>query len=150
VSRLTWDDLLIQDISPDQFRDWLSPWHGVVTGRVAPAFVSKFGFWFLRRPEGHVEVLDVFAGQLERVADSYDDLIRQANEQRWQEAFLFSELVYELHRADKVPGMGQCYAIVPHPVLGGPNPANGDAIDPQLVMVMDMPLWQSICAQLLT
>jgi hypothetical protein len=49
MSRLTWDDLLVQDITPEQFRDWLSPWTGVVTGRVAPAFMSKFGFWFLRR-----------------------------------------------------------------------------------------------------
>ena len=49
MSRLTWDDLLIQEITPEQFRDWLSPWTGVVTRRVAPAFMSKFGFWFLRR-----------------------------------------------------------------------------------------------------
>ncbi len=97
-----------------------------------------------------MEILDVFTGQLNRVADSYDELIRQANEQRWQEAFLFSELVYKLHQAGKAPGMGQCFAIVPHPTLGGPNPSNGDAIDLQLVMVMEMPVWQSICAQLLT
>ena len=35
MSRLTWNDLLIQDITADQFRQWLSPWAGVVGGRVA-------------------------------------------------------------------------------------------------------------------
>jgi hypothetical protein len=147
MSRLTWDDLLIQDITSEQFRDWLSPWAAVVTGRVAPAFMSKFGFWFLRRPEGHVEMLDVFRGQVERMADTYDDFIREVNEQWWHEAYLFSELVFQLHQAGKVPGAGQCYALAPHPALGGPNPSAGDAIDPKFVMVTDVIVWQSICAQ---
>ena len=111
MSRLTWDDLLLQDITPEQFRDWISPWTGVVNGRVAPAFMSKFGFWFLRRPEGHVEMLDVFTGQVERMADTYDDFIREVNEQWWHETYLFSELVFQLHQANKVPGPGQCYAL---------------------------------------
>src|SRR5689334_8679016 len=97
MSRLTWADLLIEDITPDQFRDWLAPWSGVVTGRVAPAFLSKFGFWFLRRPEGHVEMLDVFTGRLQRVADGQDEFVRDVNEQWWQEAYLLSELVFQLH-----------------------------------------------------
>jgi hypothetical protein len=147
MSRLTWADLLIDDITPEQFRIWLSPWSGLVSGRVAPAFVSKFGTWFLRRPEGHVEMLDVFTGRLVRAADSYEQLMAEVNEQWWQEAYLFSELIYQLHQADKTPGPGQCYALAPHPALGGPNPANGDVIDPRFVLVLDMVIWQSICAQ---
>ena len=146
MPRLTWGDLLIQDITADQFRDWLSPWTGVVTGRVAPAFMSKFGFWFLRRPEGHVEMLDVFTGRLEPIADSYEDFIREVNEQWWQETYLFSESVFEFHQAEKIPGPGQCYALAPHPALGGPNPSVGDAIDPKFVSVADVSVWQSICA----
>jgi hypothetical protein len=145
--RLTWDDLLIQHITPEQFRDWISPWAGMVNGRAAPAFLSKFGSWFLRRPKGHVEMLDVLTGQLDRIAESYEEFIRLVNEQSWQESYLFSELVYLLHQADKVPGPGQCYALAPHPALGGPNPANGDKIDPKFVMVTDVIVWQSICAQ---
>lgn len=149
MSRLTWDDLMIQDISPDQFREWIAPWAGVVTGLVSPAFMSKFGCWFLRRPEGHVDMLDVFTGQIERMADSYEAFVREVNEQWWHETHLLTELVYQLHQAGKVPGPGQCYALAPHPVLGGPNPANGDAIDPKFVMIMDVVVWQSICAQVL-
>ena len=147
MSRLTWDELLVQDIAPEQFRDWLSPWTSIVTGRVAPAFMSKFGFWFLRRPEGQVEMLDVFTGHLERLADTYEDFIGQVNEPWWHEAYLFSELVYQLHQANKVPGPSECYALAPHPALGGPNPSAGDAIEPKFVTVMNVNVWQSICAQ---
>ena len=147
MSKLTWDDLVIQDISPEQFRDWFSPWNGVVTGRVAPAFMSKFGLWFLRRPEGHVEILDVISGELSRIADSYEDFIKEVNQQWWQETLLFSKLVLQLHQEEKIPGPGQCYALAPHPALGGPNPFAGDAIDPSFVMVTDIIVWQSFCAQ---
>mgnify|MGYP006969391880 CR=1 FL=1 len=145
--RLAWADLLIENIGPNQFRDWIAPWSGVVGGRMAPAFMNKFGSWFLRRPEGQVEMLDVFTGQLKRAADTYDAFVREVNEQWWQETYLLSELVYQLHEAGKVSGPGQCYALAPHPALGGPNPANGDVVDPKFVLVTDIPVWQSICAQ---
>jgi len=147
MTRLTWDDLLVQDITPEQFRDWIAPWSGLVTGQVAPAFLSKFGFWFLRRPEGHVEVLDVFRGELDRVAESYDDFVREVNQVWWQEVYLLSKLVLELHQAGKVPGPGQCYALAPHPALGGPNPHGDTPVDPRFVLVTDILVWQSICAQ---
>ena len=147
MSRLTWDDLLIREITPEQFERWLVPWTGVVVGRVAPAFMSKFGFWFLRRPEGHVEMLDVFTGGVERVAESYELFMRDVNEQWWQERYLLSELVFQLHQAGKISGPGQCYALAPPPALGGPNPTNGQQVDPRFVMVMDIPVWQSLCAQ---
>ena len=147
MSRLTWSDLLIEDITPEQFRDWLAPWSGVLVGRVGPLFLNKFGFFFLRRPEGHIEMLDVFTGQLSRAADSHADFVRDVNEQWWQEVYLLSELVFQLHEVGKVPGSGQCYALCPHPALGGRNPANGEAVDPRFVTVMDVVIWQSLCAQ---
>jgi hypothetical protein len=149
MARLTWADLLIENITAEQFKDWISPWAGVVSGRVAPAYLNKFGSWFLRRPEGHVEMLDVFTGQLFRVADSYEEFMRNVNERAWQEEFLLSELVYELHLAGKIPGPAQCYLLAPHPAIGGPIPAKGNPIDTKFVMVGDIAVWQSICAQML-
>ena len=149
MSRLTWPDLLIEDVTPEQFRDWLAPWAGIVVGRAGPAFANKFGFLFLRRSEGRVEMLDVFTGHLTQVADTYEAFVREVNEPWWQEVYLLSEVVYQLHQAGKVPGPGQCYALCPHPALGSPDPANGEAIDPRFVMVMDMTVWQSLCAQAL-
>jgi hypothetical protein len=149
MSQLIWPDLIIDNVSPDQFRDWLAPWSRAITGRVALAFLSKFGSWFLRRPEGQVEMFDVLTGELIRVADTYDAFISEVNEQWWQETYLFSELVYRLHQAGKVPGPEQCYALAPHPALGGPNPNNNDSIEPEFVMVMDVIVWQRLCAQVL-
>jgi hypothetical protein len=145
--RLKWNDLLIQDITSEQFREWVLPWTGIVSGSVAPVFLSKFGCWFLHRPEGHVEMLDVFTGEMRRMADHYDDFVRQLNEQRWQETFLCSELVFQLHQAGKIPGAGECYALIPHPALGGPSPMAGGQVDSKFVMVMSVRIWQSICAQ---
>jgi hypothetical protein len=121
----------------------------LVGGRLAPEFLNKFGSWFLRRPEGHVEMLDVLTGTIDKVANSYEEFIGLVNEPGWQEVYLLSELVYELHQQGTVPGSGQCYALVPHPAIGGPNPATSDRIDPQFVMVMDIPVWQSLCSQFL-
>jgi hypothetical protein len=116
--RLTWADLLIEEIAPDDFGRWMGEWAGFIGGRVAPAFMSKFGTWFLRRPEGHVEMLDVFSGGVERMGDSYEAFVAEVNEPWWQEVYLLSELVFRLHEAGKVPGPGQCYALAPHPALG--------------------------------
>src|SRR5205823_7666897 len=126
---LTWADLIIENLTGEQLRQWIEPWAGVVGGSVAPAFLNKFGAWFLRRPEGHVEMLDVFTGTICRVADSYEGFAAEVNQQWWQSVYLISELVLRLHEASKVPGPGQCYALAPHPALGGPNPSNGDPVD---------------------
>jgi hypothetical protein len=146
---LTWADLLIEDITPEQFRRWMGEWVGFIEGEVAPAFLNKFGSRFLRRREGPVEMLDVLAGAVEPVPDSYDEFIARVNERGWQEQYLLSELVYELHEHGKVPGPGQCYALAPHPALGGPNPMLGQAVDPASVLVMDVGVWQRLCAQFL-
>ena len=89
----------------------------------------------------------MLTGRLDRVADGYDEFLREVNEQWWQEVYLLSELVCQLHAAGKVPGPGQCYALAPHPARGGPNPTNGDAVDPRFVLVVDVAVWQSTCAQ---
>jgi len=147
--RLTWADLLIEEITPEDFRRWIENWEGGVSGQIAPAFMNKFGTWFLRRPEGHVEMLDVFTGSVERLAETYEKFIAEVNERWWQEMYLLSELVFQLHQAGKVPGSGQCYALAAHPAFGGPNPMLGQPVDPRFVTIMDIGLWQSLSAQII-
>jgi hypothetical protein len=92
-------------------------------------------------------MLDVFTGQVSRVADNYDAFAAEVNDRAWQEVYLLSELVFKLHQEGKVAGTGQCYALVPHPAVGGPNPLAGDAVDTRFVMVMDIGVWQHLCVQ---
>jgi hypothetical protein len=145
--RLTWPDLLVENITPEECRRWIEPWSGLVSGRFAPVFLNKFGSWFLRRPEGHIDHLDVFLGTLTKIADSYEDFFAEVNEVWWQEHYLLSELVWLLHQQNKIPGAGQCYALAPHPALGGPNPMTGAQVDLRFVSVIDILVWLSICAE---
>jgi hypothetical protein len=63
----------------------------LVGGRLAPEFLNKFGSWFLRRPEGHVEMLDVLTGTIDKVANSYEEFIGLVNEPGWQEVYLLRQ-----------------------------------------------------------
>jgi len=147
VLKLTWNDLLVENVADADFEEWIAGWRGIVTGRVAVAFLNKFGVWFLRRPAGPVDMLDIFSGKIERVAESHEALVAAVNEQAWQEVYLLSKLVYQLHQAGKVPGPGECYGVAPPAPFGGRNPMVGDELNPRFVMVMQMSVWQSICAQ---
>jgi hypothetical protein len=79
-------------------------------------------------------------GQVQQATENYEVFVREVNEPWWQDVYLLSELVLQLHDAGKVPGPGQCYALIPHPALGGPNPTNGETIDSRFVQ-----LWTRWC-----
>ncbi len=139
-AKLTWDDLLIQSISHSDARTWLGYWSGMVRGRVAPVFMSKFGDWFLRRPDGGTDELSVIEGACFQVASTPDEFASLVNMPAWQELRLRSAQVAQLHGLGIIPGPGQCYAFAPHPVFAG-------RIDIDRVMLMDIGVWQHICAQ---
>jgi hypothetical protein len=40
-----------------------------------------------------------------------------------------------------------CYAIAPHPAVGGPDPWSQTPLETAAVMVMEAPVWLSICAE---
>jgi|SRR5581483_6608654 len=138
--KLTWDDLLIQHISPEDARAWIAPWSHLVTGPFAPVFMSKFGDWFLRRPDGSTDELSVIEGTLRRVAVTPDEFMANVNRVEWQEEHLLSFHVAQLHERGLIPGPGECYGFAPHPILTG-------RIDLNLARIMTMRVWQSIAAQ---
>lgn len=138
--QLTWNDLLIEDFTPEQADQWLSEWSWLVKGEVAPLFLSKFGDWFLRRPNGSTQLLDVLEGGLSTIAATPEEFQAQVNSREWQEERLLSALIYGFHEKGIIPGPGQCYALAPHPALVG-------KINPDSVIVMDILVWESICSQ---
>jgi hypothetical protein len=146
--KLTWDDLLIQDADPEEISASLAPWSFLIRAQVRPIFLNRFGSWFLQRRDESVDMLDVFDGSIEQVAESAAELGRLVNTVEWQEEYLLSLAVFDLHSAGLVAAGTQCYAI-PHPALGGRNPALGEEIEPRFTTVCDFEVWQSICRQAL-
>jgi hypothetical protein len=148
--RLGWSHLLIDRVDEGDFRRWISPWAGSVTGELGLAFLNMFGVWFLRRPAGPVEMLDVFSGKLEPLADTYEAFLQEVNDRSWQEMYLLSEVVFHLHDTGRIPGPGECYGLHPHPGPGGPNPMRGDPLDPDRIVILPVGEWQSRCAEALS
>lgn len=138
--KLTWDDLLIQKLPESDSRTWLGYWSHMIGGRVAPVFMSKFGDWFLRRPDGGTDELSIIEGTYTSVAATPAEFAQLVNTQEWQEKHLLSFQVWQLHERGLIPAEGQCYAFVPHPVLLG-------RIDVERAVLMDIGVWQHICAQ---
>jgi|SRR6185369_10371755 len=138
--QLTWDDLLIQNIGEPDTRTWLGYWSDRVNGNIAPVFMSKFGDWFLRRPNGSTDKLSVIEGTDSTIATTPEELSALVNTPPWQEEDLLSLQVRQLHDRGMIPNQGQCYAFAPHPVWSG-------RIDVEHVLAMDIGVWQHICAE---
>src|SRR6266576_5184488 len=107
--KLTWDDLLIQNITPEEAERWLGDWRFMVAGRVAPVSMSRFGDWLLRRPDGSTDELSVIEGTLTSVARTTEEFTAHISAQEWQEHHLLSYQVYQLHERGIIPGPRQCY-----------------------------------------
>jgi hypothetical protein len=140
--KLTWDDLLIQDLSASDTVKWRSPWAPLLNAKVAPIAMSKFGDWFLRRPDGSTVVLSVIEGTAAVIAATPEEYSSLLNTPEWQEEHLLSFQVYQLHGRGLIPGPGQCYALAPHPRISG-------WIDIDHATLMQIGAWQHICSQLL-
>src|SRR5262245_26522760 len=83
VTKLTWDDLFIQDAQID-FERIFSCWPQL-TGKVRPIGLSAFGDLFFERPDETVWMLDTFSGEVRRVAASQVEFSKLMNSQHWQE-----------------------------------------------------------------
>jgi hypothetical protein len=123
------------------------PWNGAIEGDIAPIFMNKFGSWFFRCPSGEVGMFDVLTGRVIMVSETQEQFIKEVNRAEWQEEFLLSKSVFLMNQAGKVLSENQCYAICPHPALGGINPSNREQLDPKFVLPMGVRVWQSICAE---
>src|SRR5438874_2389431 len=140
MAQLSWSDLIIESVATEDARAWLEIWAPWIQGPVAPLFMSKFGDWFLRRPDGGTDELSVIEGTYSSVASTPEEFASLVNSQAWQEQHLLSFQVAQLHERGIIPQAGQCYAFVPHPALLG-------RIDIERMMLMDIGVWQHICAQ---
>ena len=138
--KLTWDDLLIEDAGMDHAA-LLEDWRWLLTGRFSVVVGTKFGDWFIERPDGRVEMLDTIEGAVRPVASSREEFQILINTPALREEWLLCELVSTLHEKGIVPGPGQCYAFRIPPVLGG------EAVSDN-VALMDIKVWMSLGGQM--
>jgi Domain of unknown function (DUF1851) len=136
----TWADLLIDDSSLD-FSRLLRDWRWLLVGSFRVVVGSKFGDWFVERPGGAVEMLDMRSGKLNQVAASRGEFYELIRTREKQEEWLLSDLVMRLKEKGIVLGPGQCYAFSVPPIFGG-------TVDPDSVEVMDLAVWVSFCGQI--
>jgi hypothetical protein len=138
--KLTWDDLLIEDPTLD-FQRLLADWKWLLQGQYRVVAGTKFGDWFIERPNGAVEILDATDGSLRQLAESTAAFRASINTQARQEEWLLSLLVLSLHEKGVIPGPGQCYGFKIPLILGGKAITDN-------VQVMDLVVWVSLCGQL--
>jgi len=140
ATKLTWSDLLIEppELDPEILAHG---WAWLVKGRFRAIAATKFGDWFLERPDGCVQMLDAIEGTLEQVASSHAEFQGLINTREKQEEWLLPELVFTLHEKGIVPARGECYSFKLRLVLGGKAVSDN-------VEVCALTLWVSISGQL--
>src|SRR5579859_515585 len=79
---------------------YTSNWVG---GRVSPVFMSKFGDWFLRLPDGGTHELSVLEVTHTAIAATAEEFSALVNSPGWQEEHLLSVLVQQLHERGLLP-----------------------------------------------
>jgi len=138
--KLTWADLIVDHVTPDEAAAWLGDWQWLGLGRIAPIFLSRFGNWFFRRDDGSICMLEVTEAVVDQIAPDFGTFQASMNTQEWQEQYLYSALVLKYRRQGLVALGRQAIGFAPHPALV-------DSLDKCEAMVFDMGVWQSICGQ---
>ena len=137
--KLGWSDLLIEDVRG--VHALLGDWSWLISGPFAVVAGTKFGDWFLERPDGSTHLLDAIEGELRQVASSAQEFRELINTPPMQEEWLLSELVLTLHEQGLIPRAHECYAFTRPLILGGKAVSSN-------VQLMDLAVWVSLCGQL--
>jgi hypothetical protein len=137
---LSWDDLIVNHLTAEEIKAWLGDWEWFGMGQIAPVFLSRFGNWFFRCPDGSVHMLDVCSAEIGFIAPDFEHFQRLVNTQDWQEKFLYSALLLKYRRQGLVARGRDAIGFTPPPVFV-------KSLDDCKPMVLDMHVWQSICGQ---
>ncbi len=147
-------DLLIDADAYPEIADWFAVWDAILPAGLAgeprtPLFASRFGTLFYARPDGSCHMLDVFFGEVQELAPDAATLALFLREPAWQETYLLAASVRALAAAGTVAHGTECYAIAPHPAVGGPDPWAETVLDPAAIMVLEGARWQEQCVDFL-
>ncbi len=150
----TLGDLTIDAAEHPEIADWYAVWesllpHGLAGEARTALFASRFGTLFYARADGSCHMLDVFFGEVQELAPDPSTLREFLRESSWQETYLLAASVRALAAAGIVARGTECYAIAPHPAVGGPDPWAEPVLDPTSIMVLEGARWQELCVDFL-
>jgi Domain of unknown function (DUF1851) len=94
-------------------------WEWLLPADVTVWLMNRFGDLFLILPDGSVQMLDIGAGLLTKMAESKDEFARLIDEDSNADDWLMIPLVDRLVVAGIHLQPGQCYSLLIPPVLGG-------------------------------
>ena len=148
------DGLTIDAAAFPVIADWIAVWdtllpHSLAGEMRTPLFASRFGTLFYALPDGSCHMLDVFFGEVQELAPDIASLCEFVHNPAWQETYLLAASVRALAAAGKVARGTECYAIAPHPAVGGPDPWAEEVLDPAAIMVLEGGPWQALCVDFL-
>lgn len=147
-------DLLIDAAEHPEIADWWAVWERLlpaplVASKPTLLFASRFGTLFFTRPGAGCQMLDVFFGEVQELAPDRETLGEFLAEPTWRETYLLAATVRALAASGVVARGTECYAIAPHPAVGGPDPWAEAVLDPAAIMVLEGARWQEQCGQFL-
>lgn len=148
------EDLAIAVAAHPEVADWFAVWDTLLPRRLAgeprtALFASRFGTLFYARPDGSCHMLDVFFGEVQELAPDIATLAEFVRNPAWQETYLLAASVRALAATGVVARGTECYAIAPHPAVGGPDPWAEAVLDPAAIMVLEGGCWQALCVDFL-
>ena len=147
-------DLVIDAGAHPEIADWFAVWDSILPTELVgelrtPLFASRFGTLFFARPDGTCQMLDVFFGEVQELAPDVATLALFLREPSWQETYLLASSVRAAAADGSVARGTECYAIAPHPAVGGPDPWAEACLDPAALMVLEGARWQEQCVDFL-
>jgi T6SS immunity protein Tdi1, C-terminal len=113
--------------------DWealLEEWHWLLPPEFRVWMLTRVGDLFITLPDGSVQMLDVGAGRLQRVAQSRDEFCAKIDEPGVADDWLMIPIVDQLVVSGAVLGLGECYSFRQLPVLGGTYKADNRMVFP--------------------
>jgi hypothetical protein len=140
-AELSLADLLISTQDAN-LADVAESWLWVLKGEFVLVACTRFGDLFCQGQTGKIYYLDALRGGFKLIASSEAEVLKLATEPQWREEFLRESLVKYWLARGALPGRGECLAPVPHPLL-----SNSKIVGKP--MVMSLPVWSSICSQIL-
>jgi Domain of unknown function (DUF1851) len=102
--------------------DWehlLSGWEWLLPPEFSVWLMNRYGDLFVILLDGSINMLDIGAGSLTRLAENRDDFSRLIDEGDNAEDWLMIPLVDHLAAAGVLLKPGECYSFLTPPILGG-------------------------------